>query len=418
MPTLNMGHLSKVEATDLVASATALAETCEDTEPAPTEHFEDATSQPGPAQDCVAVMVREMDFSLLNAPTDMHDSSEAKDVARLVAPQDNATLGSPHGPDTPSSFGMKSEDMLAYQVQRQCFPGSLSFGCQCTLMATSEIAPAQSPSYWPNLECHHQTHTPQESPQEVLQGQKSAYKRGRTVSDPSGSVQVRPSRPNNQADSSVANTTDSGLEAHIPRAISVDALLGNGGSGGTLQPTLEDRFERILDVVEKAGFSSIDSMVAEYYTAKFREDTAPHSSQSLSRSRHLRRLLASLHDSIKSWSSREARGYREEIVRSAESIYVEELQQLRQKNVQEEASLRQVAVGGSESGQRAAAGEKTGQLFPSVESNPLLKHGHTLLQESVPETWSLLMELARNAGLPQPQRSQAASAFLYTLALR
>lgn len=405
----------------------------------------------------MAATIAEMDFSLLGTPADMRDGNRVENAAQLIASQHNVALSSSHGSSTAPAFGSENEGMLGHDLQGQCYPTPLSFNCQCTPLATSNVSPAQSLSYWSDLGCHRQMQTQQEVPQ----GQQNGYqlspgggKRDRTAlsstyfSDPSGSDQVRAPKRHKQGDSRSVNSSDSGLEVGIPGALSVTALLETDDSrvSGAVQSTrtdLEDRFGRILDIVEEAGFDSFDSMAAQYYTAKFRENTTPHCAQSLSRSRHLRRLLASLHDSTKDWSSRETQGYREEIIRSAESIYVEELRRFKQSNVREKSLSTQGAVGGSENNQPAAIAEKTVELSLAKATSSLLKQGSTLLQGSVslpparlhlnplyqphpgladtiqvPEIWSLLTELARNAGLTQPQRSQAACAFLCILNLR
>ena len=144
---------------------------------------------------------------------------------------------------------------------------------------------------------------------------------------------------------------------------------------------LESRFERILDIVEEAGFDSIDSMAAEYYAATFKEDTMAHWAQSSSKSRYLQRLLSALHSATKNWSTEEARGYHEQIVRSAEGIYVEEIRGLKQNNMTN--SHVPVPSARSDKTDRVRIGEQLAQLFQDAESSRLLKQDKKLLQQRV-----------------------------------
>ena len=57
---------------------------------------------------------------------------------------------------------------------------------------------------------------------------------------------------------------------------------------------LGSEFEHILDVVEGTGFESIDTMVAQHYTANFAPNSTSPLAQTNSRSRDLRRLLQAL----------------------------------------------------------------------------------------------------------------------------
>ncbi|MCJ1314479.1 hypothetical protein MMC25_008161 [Agyrium rufum] len=93
---------------------------------------------------------------------------------------------------------------------------------------------------------------------------------------------------------------------------------------------LESRIESVLDSIHSAGFDSLESFVAEYFTADLDEDSSTKVEQSLSRSRHLRGLLSILRMSSESWSARESQGFNDEIIRSAEVIYTKEVQCLTQ----------------------------------------------------------------------------------------
>ncbi|KAL9624638.1 MAG: hypothetical protein Q9160_001303 [Pyrenula sp. 1 TL-2023] len=88
--------------------------------------------------------------------------------------------------------------------------------------------------------------------------------------------------------------------------------------------TLNERLEYVLDSVQKAGFEHLDVVVSKYYTAELTDSTAMASAQRLSRNRHLPRILAALREHSNTWTDWEAQGYRDEILRSAESILLKE----------------------------------------------------------------------------------------------
>lgn len=102
------------------------------------------------------------------------------------------------------------------------------------------------------------------------------------------------------------------------------------------EENLETRFESVIRAVEKAGFESIDDMSTQYYTAIFKEDSVPYWAQARSRSRSLPTFLASLHESTKDWTDRDAQGYRQQIMHSAESVHLNELSSATKKVVQGE----------------------------------------------------------------------------------
>jgi len=112
---------------------------------------------------------------------------------------------------------------------------------------------------------------------------------------------------------------------HTSSASPKECDLGNPQDG-----TLECRVEAVLNSICKSGFNGLEDFVIQYFTADFHEDSSIVPAQSLSRSRHLRELLAAMSSSSQSWSSREAQGFRDEIIRSAELIYTQELQPLAQ----------------------------------------------------------------------------------------
>lgn len=115
---------------------------------------------------------------------------------------------------------------------------------------------------------------------------------------------------------------------------------GNSSSESiTAQGSLEARFEEVMDAIEAAGFDGIDVLATEYYTATFKENTTLQSAQSQSRFRHLRSFLEALNASTKNWESREVWGYREQILRSARSIFLEELSETQTNKMAADGSL-------------------------------------------------------------------------------
>ena len=97
---------------------------------------------------------------------------------------------------------------------------------------------------------------------------------------------------------------------------------------GLQESKLEIRIEAVVDSMEKAGFNSPEDFATQYLTAGLHGDSITSTYQSWSRTRHLRGLLAALNTSAQTWSSREAQGFKDETIRSAEAMYTRELQSL------------------------------------------------------------------------------------------
>lgn len=184
-------------------------------------------------------------------------------------------------------------------------------------------------------------------------------------------------------------------------------------------------FERILDVVEEAGFDSIDMMAAQYYSAKFQPNSISQLAQANSRSRDLRRLLQTLQKTAKQWSKHETQAYEEEIVKSAKNICRDELRLFRERQV--DRLTRRPSLSRTESAPGSSySGSMTGQnrrstgtvdqlslLLRKEESSQPTQQEKRLLRQCLPETWSLLSELARESDLPPAQVSQAVYTFLH-----
>lgn len=226
----------------------------------------------------------------------------------------------------------------------------------------------------------------------------------------------------------------------------------------TTSLSLETRFERILELVEEAGFDTLDGMAAAYYTAKFRADSRAHYAQSQSRTRYLRPFLQALNVNSTDWPLREVAGYQEGIARSAVGVYVGELTGFRQRQQQQQTREAEspASTGSSDGpdtaslgGRRAATlAEKFRQFFMAVDASRGVKGDSQVFRQQVgpssshtprlcrwmddlthlsrsisnkppcsqvPQLWSLLTQLAQNAELPQSQGSQIVCGFLYIL---
>lgn len=208
----------------------------------------------------------------------------------------------------------------------------------------------------------------------------------------------------------------------------------SASSPGQNPASLESRFDHVIKAVDEAGFKSIDDMSAQYYTADFREDTAPFWVQSRSRSRSLPGLLAALHESTDTWPSRDIQSYKQQVANMAEDIYMGELATAKQ-NIGKEREMwhRQEAIPTGEQSDRIV--ENLWAAISDIECSQDLKEKRAMIRENVsmtyfhrvleqeliqiriqmPDLWSLLVELTRKADLGQPQGSQVAGAFLLLL---
>ena len=190
----------------------------------------------------------------------------------------------------------------------------------------------------------------------------------------------------------------------------------------TSAPTSEgEKFERILDAVEEAGFDSIDTMAAQYYSAEFPLNSSSQLAQAISRSRDLRRLLQTLQKTAKTWSPQETQAYQEEIVRSAGSICLDELRVFRERqadrlqgtNAPDRGRIPRSSSSSSIAGSGAGTMDQLRQLLLNEESKQPTQQEKRLLRQCLPETWSLLSGLARGSDLPPAQVSQVVYSFLH-----
>ncbi|KAL2126409.1 hypothetical protein VTI74DRAFT_966 [Chaetomium olivicolor] len=84
--------------------------------------------------------------------------------------------------------------------------------------------------------------------------------------------------------------------------------------------TLEERFEFIQQCLATAGFSTIDDMVSQYYTADFSHESVVFAEQRNSRHSQLPLLLERLRRDVQVWTQWESHGYQHEVIKSAGSI--------------------------------------------------------------------------------------------------
>lgn len=157
--------------------------------------------------------------------------------------------------------------------------------------------------------------------------------------------------------------------------------------------SLEARFERILELVEEAGFDTLDGMAAAYYTAKFQPDSRAYYAQFQSRTRYLRPFLQALSINSTDWPRREAAGYKDGIARSAVGVYVEELAGLRQRQQQQQTKEAgsPASTGSSDSPDMASLGsrraatfaEKFRQFFMAVDASQGVKGDSQVFREQV-----------------------------------
>lgn len=184
-----------------------------------------------------------------------------------------------------------------------------------------------------------------------------------------------------------------------------------------------NNFERILDVVEDAGFDSIDTMAAQYYSANFEPNSISQLAQANSRSRNLRQLLRTLQGASKEWSKQETQAYEEEILRSAKDICIAELQHFRERqkdHLQTSSTSRTASTPVRSSTNTSATRSISGtvdhsrELILKEEASQPTQQEKRLLRQCAPETWSLLNELASRVELPPAQVSQAVYFFLHT----
>ncbi|OAT05516.1 hypothetical protein BDBG_01901 [Blastomyces gilchristii SLH14081] len=210
----------------------------------------------------------------------------------------------------------------------------------------------------------------------------------------------------------------------------------------TSYETSERRLERILSVIEEEGYESLDDVVAEYYVGQFPKDSLLASEQFHSRTRRLGRFLHQVHRSSRAWSKREAAGYHDVVTRAAEELFQEEVRS--RANVimevpihphrraspspssinnrlwmppHKEPDIPGSTANPSRNDTRASAHTVVRDLLFESGLTPVLMQDLSRLQSTVPETFTLLTELARASGLRRPDQSISVCLFLQMLGL-
>ncbi|KKZ64325.1 hypothetical protein EMCG_09709 [[Emmonsia] crescens] len=203
----------------------------------------------------------------------------------------------------------------------------------------------------------------------------------------------------------------------------------------------ERRLERILSVIEEEGYESLDAVAAEYYIGQFPKDSLLASEQFHSRTRRLGRLLHQVHQSSKGWSKKEAAGYRDIVIRAAEELFQEEVRsRIREPNEvlihqqqraspslssinspwmssHEDPDISGTAAKASQKDTRVSAYAAVRNLLRERDLAPVLMQDVSRLQNTVPETFTLLTELARASRLRRSDQSVSVCLFLQMLGL-
>lgn len=184
------------------------------------------------------------------------------------------------------------------------------------------------------------------------------------------------------------------------------------------------RLERVLEVIDEAGFESVDSMVTAYYTSDFPLGSSVRSAQALSKKRHLRRLLAALHESSKGWEAQELQNYREGVMQSAEDILADEMQSLNLDSIKgawdDDILGKLESAISSDSCEALRENKKVFKQQVSLSPRHVIPTEVCLLKtpcKQTIETWSLLMELGNAMDIQPALNAKIVSAFLSILAV-
>lgn len=93
--------------------------------------------------------------------------------------------------------------------------------------------------------------------------------------------------------------------------------------------SLEQRLAMVLECVKSAGFDDVEQMLSQYYTSDLSKVPPLANAQRLSRKRRLPNLLANVAEDMNKWTKWEAQGCKEEMIRSAEQIFLGEYRETR-----------------------------------------------------------------------------------------
>ncbi|KAG6993752.1 hypothetical protein G7Y79_00051g086720 [Physcia stellaris] len=102
-----------------------------------------------------------------------------------------------------------------------------------------------------------------------------------------------------------------------------------GPARSSKDTSLERRLAMVLECVKSAGFDDVEQMLSQYYTSDLSKVPPLANAQRLSRKRRLPNLLANVAEDMNNWTKWEAQGCKEEMIRSAEQIFLGEYRETR-----------------------------------------------------------------------------------------
>ncbi|RYP66185.1 hypothetical protein DL769_006086 [Monosporascus sp. CRB-8-3] len=178
--------------------------------------------------------------------------------------------------------------------------------------------------------------------------------------------------------------------------------------------SLEERMGAVLKAAEQAGFDSFDDVATSYYTAAFQRGSEPHVAQSASRSYRLRRFLAELHESSKTWVGREAQGYHEERIDTVERAFKDELERMG-RAAERGGGSGEGGGGVADARKRRFIADTIGQLLQDETSDSLWRRDKRYLQLQFAGIWSFLSKIAQQVEVPELELSRAICVFFYML---
>jgi hypothetical protein len=310
--------------------------------------------------DHMSMMMEDLDFSLLDQSNALFENNQLEDQASLPGTQFQFASSS-ESITSPVFFEAIRPNCQDQNPHLQYFPKKTMLSCDChQTLSLACYSPQQ-----PENRYHHQLPTPRHSPEE---GQNHHFhlaasdeSLARTCSSCTRDQRSSPSRLEQQSrqtsNRKPMSLNSPLLEVPVPsradnpsqqNLASLRETAADTTTNKTPYPTItpthppisdcdapETRFDRILEVIEEAGFDSIDNMASCYYTTKFSPSSLCASAQSLSRRRHLRRFLEDVREDARTWEQGEAQGYQEGILGSAVSVCIDELRRFKENRESE-----------------------------------------------------------------------------------
>lgn len=135
---------------------------------------------------------------------------------------------------------------------------------------------------------------------------------------------LEPNQKNNSSRLASTKTSITGRR-HCNNPSTTPTMEGLSITKDEASAALSSRITTAIKAIRALGFSGIEDLTAQFYTANLQDRPALADAQRISRRRGLTRILAKLREHVQdNWSEWEAQGYREEIVRAAEDILGDE----------------------------------------------------------------------------------------------